>query len=318
MRSAKDGRAEVLPALWLILGILSHTAWGGYPVLARYIQTVGGVPPLAMTGIANGIATLGLLLVAMPRLKGTLPVARDLVFFGIVVVARSLSNVLAARFTSAIHVQLLSLMTPFFTALLSRPLLGERLPRFTLPAVFLSILGSVLMVTSTGKSGEIAFSLSSQDWLGLGLASASAFLLSFYMITIRKVVRQDTSAETLGAFQTIVLLVCMTSGSLFLGEDWGFLTRLPTQGWIAIIVYGLGVILAGTLIQNSALKRIPASVYTVMLSWRLVSTSFFAFLILGEKFTSLWQVFGALLVMVTVTLYSGVQRGPAPSSIGRS
>ena len=293
-------------------------SWGGYPVLARYIQTVGRVPPLAMTGIANGIATLGLFLVAMPRLKGTLPVARDLAFFGIVVVARSLSNVLAARFTAAIHVQLLSLMTPFFTALLSRPILGERLPRFTLPAVFLSILGSVLMVTSTGKSGGIAFHLDGQDWLGLGLALASAFLLSFYMITIRKVVRKDTSVETLGAFQTIVLLVCMTTGSLALGEDWGSLARLPAKGWIAILVYGLCVILAGTLIQNSALKRIPASVYTVMLSWRLVSTSFFAFLILGEKFTSQWQILGALLVMVTVTLYSGFQRSPAPSSIGQS
>lgn len=318
MSPARSGRTEALPAGWLFLGILSHTAWGGYPVLARYIQTVGGVPPLAMTGIANGIATLGLFLVAMPRLKGTLPAARDLVFFGIVVISRSLSNVLAARYTAAIHVQLLSLMTPFFTALLSRPLLGERLPRFTLPAVFLSILGSVLMVTSTGKTGGISISLNGQDWLGLGLALASAFLLSFYMITIRKIVRKDTSAETLGAFQTIVLLVCMTAGSMALGEDWGSLARLPAQGWIAILVYGLGVILAGTLIQNSALKRIPASVYTVMLSWRLVSTSFFALLLLGEKFNSLWQILGALIVMVTVSLYSGFQRSRAPSPIGQT
>ena len=305
----KPESAGTLPVKWILLGLVSQTAWGGYPVLARYIQTVGRVPPLIMTGMANGIATAVLLIFVVPRMRHFLPKPRDLAIFGSVVVLRSLSNVFAVRFTGAINVQLVSLMTPFIVALLSMPLLGEKLPRFTIPAVFLSVAGSILLITSDAGKGT-AFNLSRNDILGLCLAFVSALLLAIYMITIRRVVRSETSAETLGTFQALVLFLFMTMGSLVVREDWGALARLPARGWMAIAAFGLGVILAGTLIQNSVLKHIRASFYTVMLAWRLVSTTILAALILGERLTSLWQGLGALIVMSTVTFYSWSQGRP--------
>lgn len=312
MSTLKTGDTSGSPPIkWILLGLLSHAAWGGYPVLARYIQNVGHVPPLLMGSLANGIASLALLLIIVPRIKISFPSVRDLIFFGVVTVLRSLTNIFAARFTGAIYVQLISLMTPFIVALLSMPMLGEHLPRFTVPAVCLSVCGAVLIVTSDPGNGGISFALTRSDFIGIGLALVSSFFLAFYMLMIRKVVRSDTPAEVLGTFQALVLFLFMTSGSLAIGEDWSSLARLPLRGWAAIVIYGLGVILAGTLLQNTALKHIRASFYTVMLAMRLVSTTVFAALILGERLTSVWQGIGALVVMAAVTFYTWSQNRPA-------
>jgi len=305
---------NAMPIKWLLWGVVSHTAWGGYPVLARYLQTVGRIPTLALGGMANGIAFLALLIFVVPKMRRIRPSARDLFIFGVILVLRALTNIYAARFTRAINVQLISLMTPFIVAILSKPLLGERLPRFTALAVCVSILGAVLMVASNPGQNRAGTALTPEDWIGIGLALISAFLLALYMITIRKVVRTDIPAETLVVFQAVVLFLFMNTGSLLIGEDWTIWTRLPASGWTALIVYGMGVILAGSLIQNTALKHIPASSYTMMLAWRLVSTTIFAALILGERFTSVWQALGALIVMATVTLYSWSQNRFAASS----
>ena len=56
-------------------------------------------------------------------------------------------------------------------------------------------------------------------------------------------------------------------------------------------------------LQITALSRLRAAFYSSLSAWRLVVALVGAALLLGERLTSAWQVFGALVVVVTVTLY---------------
>ena len=47
------------------------------------------------------------------------------------------------------------------------------------------------------------------------------------------------------------------------------------------------------------------------MAWRLIATLTLAALLLGEQLTSLWQVLGAAIVLVTITVYLRRQLRPA-------
>ncbi len=44
------------------------------------------------------------------------------------------------------------------------------------------------------------------------------------------------------------------------------------------------------------------------MAWRLISALALGALLLGERLTSLWQVLGAVIVLVTITVYLRRQR----------
>jgi membrane protein implicated in regulation of membrane protease activity len=52
---------------------------------------------------------------------------------------------------------------------------------------------------------------------------------------------------------------------------------------------------------------VNAALFSTLISWRLVVALIAAWLILGERLVSLWQVIGAFIVIVVVTLYLGYQ-----------
>jgi hypothetical protein len=47
-----------------------------------------------------------------------------------------------------------------------------------------------------------------------------------------------------------------------------------------------------------------------LMGWRLISTLLAGMFLLGEQLTSVWQVAGMILVLVTVTCYLWIQRTP--------
>ena len=38
---------------WMFFALLSHTAWGGYPVVARYLQKISGVPSMVILVVSG-------------------------------------------------------------------------------------------------------------------------------------------------------------------------------------------------------------------------------------------------------------------------
>ena len=295
---------------WIVTALAAHTAWGAYPVLARYLQTISLLPSMSLLIVATVVALLGLLLLTRPHIELSFFRSRLAWIFMIVLAIRIISNLLAARFTLAIYVQLITLMTPFLVALLSATLLRDRIPPYTGRAIIITTIGALLLMSGGIGGVESGFSLETNDWLGIGLALISSLALALYMILIRRSTRLNISGEGMLLIQLLTILVISLPISLILGEDWGRWQQLQTADWIIFGVFALGILLGANLGQVSALRHLGAPMVSSLLAWRLVSALFFATILLGERLTSIWQLLGAIIVLLTVTWYLWQQREP--------
>ena len=314
-RAADSVRTPSAPLYWIGIALLSHTAWGGYTVLARYLQNTCHIPSLSLVAMTNALAALALTVWLGSRIDWRGLLTRPMLAFAVIVILRSVTNIYAARFTLAIYVQLIALLTPFFVAALTNLLLHEPIPRYTGRAIVLSLVGSVLMVTANLGSDGLGLAITPGDGLGIGLALASSFFLALYMISIRHITTSGVSPQTMAVGQVYVLSIGMGLASVLFQEDWGAWGGLNTTGWVIFVAFAWGVVLLGTVLQNAALKHLRASFYTTIQAWRLISTALLAALMLGEWFSSIWQYVGAVAVVATITWYSQQQyTHPARSS----
>lgn len=296
-------------APWLLVALAAHTGWGIYPVLARYLQTVSGIPSMSLLAVAYAPLLVVFVLWAWPRYGRTIRQSRALWAFGAVVVVRSITNVLAARYTLAVYVQLITLMTPFIVAFFSALVLHESLPRITLPAMVLSAIGSLLMLSSEIGAQGVRFALTRTDWIGIAMALASAIFLAFYMIAVRRTAQIELSGFVVLLFQSAVVMTTSLLLSLLAGEDWSHWARLGSTDWIVMAVYAFVIVVGANALQIAALRKLGAPVVSSLMGWRLLSTLFVGMALLGEGLETWLQVAGMAIVLATVTWYLWHERG---------
>lgn len=310
MNKASVAARPVERAAWLWMGValLAHTGWGAYPVLARYLQTVSALPSMALLSLGNLLALLVYAPFALRRVDGRALRSRVIWAFALVVVLRAITNLLAARYTLAIYVQLITLMTPLLVALLSAGLFREALPPFTWPAIGLSFIGSLLMMSGDlGGDGPL-LRIGAGDLAGLALALTSALCLAFYMLLVPRAAKQAVSGETVLLVQLIALTLTTGAISLLLGEDPGRFAAIGAGDWAVFAAFVGFVLLGANAGQIAALRRLGAPRVSSTMAWRLIATLALAALLLGERLTSLWQALGAGIVLVTITIYLSRQR----------
>jgi drug/metabolite transporter (DMT)-like permease len=294
---------------WVSIALGAHAAWGLYPVLARYLQTESLLPTFSILALGNlfVLLTAGRYLWRNTELSAfRMPL---LWLFGLIVVLRATTNIASARYTLSIYVQLITQATPFIVILMSTLLFREKLPRFTIPAVILSVIGAVLMVGSD-FGGGVANDPTRQDWLGVGLAMTSVIMLSTYMVLVRRTVTTATniSGEALLLVQLVSIIVVTGAMSLFRGEDWTQYTRIGATDWAIMLAFSFVVFLGANLGQIQAIRQLGAPFVSSLLASRLISALIFGGLLLGEQLQSMWQVLGAGIVAVTITWYLWKQR----------
>lgn len=295
---------------WIAAALAAHTAWGAYPVLARYLQTVSLIPSMSLLIVGSLVALLGLLFLVRPHIEPSFFRSRLTWAFMIVIAIRAITNLLAARFTLAIYVQLITLMTPFLVVVLSATFLRDQIPPYTGRAILIATIGALLLMSGDiGQAGQ-PFSLDPNDWLGIGLALTSTLALALYMILIRHSTRRNISGEGMLFIQLLTILAVSLPISLLLEEDWDRWRQLQTVDWVVFATFGLGILLGANLGQVSALRHLGAPLVSSLLAWRLISALFFATILLGERLTSIWQLLGTLIVLLTVTWYLWQQREP--------
>ena len=228
--------------------------------------------------------------------------------FVLVLIARAITNLLSAKFTLAIYVQMINLMTPFLVVLLSATWLRDRIPPYTGRAIIITFIGALLMISGDMNQSGLSVGLTSSDWLGMGLALFSSFTLALYMILVRRSVHHDISGESMLVVQLAAIVAVSLPLSFLLGEDWGRWQELQTSDWLVFAAFSLGVLLGANLGQISALRQLGAPMVSSLLAWRLVVALLLAALLLDERLTSAWQFLGALIVVVTITWYLWQQR----------
>lgn len=288
---------------WLLVALLGHTAWGIYPVLGRYLQTVSNIPSMALLAVGYFPMAVVFAVWAWPRYGKVFRTTPALWVFAAIVVIRSITNLLAARYTLAIYVQLITLMTPFLIAWLSTLVLREELPRGTVAAMSLSLVGSLLMLSSEISGEGIRFALSTSDWIGIGLALASAVFLAFYMIAVGRTVRFDLPSSAVLLFQTTVIMVVSSLVSVVTREDWSVWLRLQPSDWTAMLTFIVLIVVGANWLQITSLRHLGAPAVSSLMGWRLLSTLFVGMALLGEGLGSWIQVVGMMIVLATVTWY---------------
>lgn len=297
--------------IWVAAALGAHTGWGAYPVFARYLQTVSRLPSMSLLFAGNVIALAILSVVLLPRLDWRVFFRTHVLWlFAGIVVMRAITNLLAARYTLAIYVQLITLMTPFVVALLSATIFRDRIPPYTGRAITLALAGSIMMMSGDIGQAGVRLALTSSDWLGIGLAITSMLFLALYMIVVRRTAQDDVPAEAVFFTQLITVTIATLSISLLIGEEWTRWQTLQLPDWLIFAGFSLGVLLGANVAQISALRHLGAPMVSSLLAWRLVSALIVAGLLLNEQLTSIWQVVGAGIVLITITWYLWQQREP--------
>ena len=294
---------------WLTAAVLAQLGWGAYPVLLRYLQTVSGIPGLSLLAAGNFVVLLIAAVAILPRVDKAVFRLRIVWLFSLMVVLRGVSNMLATRFTLAIYAQMIYLMTPFIVAFLSRIVLREKLPRHTMKALTVALLGAVLVTSVNLGDTAVTPSVTRNDFLGVGLAVASSFFLALYMIITRRAANDKAPGEALLIVHLVSLFLFSSLASLVLGEDWGQWRALGVTDWLVFALFSLGVLAGANLGQIGAIQRLGAPVVSSLMALRLVSALAFAGLLLRERLTSPWQLLGAIVIIVTITWYLRQNQG---------
>jgi drug/metabolite transporter (DMT)-like permease len=203
---------------------------------------------------------------------------------------------------------LIALLTPFIVVLLSRAFFHDRIPRYTFPAIAFSTLGALLMMSSSVSASGIQFAFTPLDWLGIGLALGSSISLAIYMIIVRRTASHNIPGDAVFIFQSVVIFFMALLISLLIGEDWGRWRAIGRSDWMVVLAYIVLVIFGANGLQIAALRHLGAPTVSTLMPWRLISALIVGYLLLGEQLRSVWQVAGALLVLVTITWYLWRQR----------
>lgn len=282
--AAREQRAA---SLALVVGAL---IWGliWYPY--RLLRDAGIDGVLAPT-LAYGLAFLfGLLLFRRWRqgLRWSWPLA------GLALAAAgcNLGYVLATLHGEVVRVLLLFYLAPLWTVLLARLLLGERLHRFGVFVVLLSLAGAATILWQPGTAFPLPHDVA--DWLGVVAG------LSFALFNVLSRYAHDISIETKS--MTGFIGVVLVGAAVLAGG-----VQPPTvasgaahgSSWLLLMLIG-AVLVAVNLIVQYGLARVPSNRAIVIMLSEVAFAALGAWLLAGEAIGLREWVGGAMIVTASV------------------
>ncbi|RME82508.1 MAG: DMT family transporter [Caldilineae bacterium] len=313
----RQQRSPSTPWPYVGLGVLAQFIWGSYPVFAK--RAVMETPKFSLLTFAWLASMLvGALLmrwrehIPWQQVWTTFRRMRILWALSGFLAVRSVTNIVAIELTRATWVQLINLLTPFAVALLGVWFFEQPIPRYTFRALLLSLTGAVLMLVQDWS--DIALGMTWRDGLGLATALLSTLSLAFYFQLVRRGRIRQVSSGMIMVQQGMTMWPVFLALSLLIGEDWSAWGSVSGMGWVAIMAVIWLVQVSGNLIQITALGGANPALITSLMALRLVSALLLAWLLLGEMLVTPAQWLGALLVILTVSIYLWLQRDRAPTA----
>jgi len=297
---------------WLLLGCLTHLAWGLYPVFARYLQVVLGFDGVLVLVVASSIAFLIVQLTTCGGLGGEAGV-RIGVPYMLLTMGRSVTNMISAKFTIVLFVGLITTLGPFAVALLSRIVLNERLPRFFILALVAMTIGSLLTVA--GQSNLQGVVLSGSDIIGMSIALLSIFI-SAGMRIFMKISSSSLSQNTLVSWQLMTALPMAGLASVATPKSaWQRLWHVSLYDISVMLAFSLTLFVFASSVQVSVVRRLGPSADASLQPLRLVSTIAAGYAVLGEPVRSAASWAGLTIIVAALTAYLAAQPRAARPSV---
>jgi drug/metabolite transporter (DMT)-like permease len=238
------------------LGYLFATSvlWGiNWPIMKFLVSEL---PPLSARAIAGVVGAALTLCVAATRKEMVIPPTsqwrRLLIAAGFNFTAWMAFTTIALLWLRASETVIIAYTLPIWTAVLARPLLGERFT-FRRGLGMLIGLSGVCLLMLTGQQAPLSAKMP-----GVALALLGSILFGLGAVLTKRAPLLMPPAAAVGwqiGLGTVPLLACM------IVERPKF-DSVDTAGWIALIASGVLAMSVGYLTWFAALKRLPASLAT--------------------------------------------------------
>ncbi|GAB2180744.1 DMT family transporter [Denitratisoma sp. agr-D3] len=271
------------------------TVWGliWYPF--RLLEQAGLSGALA-TAASYGVAlALGVILL-WPRLRG-LRLSPRLIPIVLTAGGCNMGYVLAVLHGEVMRVLLLFYLSPLWTVLFSRLLLGERLNSVGFGVVACSLLGAVIMLWHPDLG--LPWPANGAEWVGVG----AGMFFALQNVFVRKAAEQPVETRTLAVFAGVIGL------GLAVAAVEPQAVPLKLDGFILLMLFMVGlVLLLANLVVQVGLAALPANRAIVILLSELVVAALSSWWLAGETMELREWLGGGLIV--AASLVSGRMESP--------
>jgi drug/metabolite transporter (DMT)-like permease len=271
----------VIPVICLLL---SASLWGVFWYPLRVLEGLGLVGLWSTLTIYGSALTLGMVMVLVRR---TVIRSHPLLLL-VLAVASGWCNVAfiqAVLEGNVVRITLLFFLSPLWTVLLGRMILGERLSRSAQITLLFAMAGAVIMLWDSDLG--LPWPQDRADWLAI--SSGLAFALSNVMI--RKLSEEDIWIKTVFAWVGVVILAA--AWIVVVDSPWPQVSQSVVS---MTIVIGGAAMASMTLLVLYGLTHMPAHRAAVILLFELVVGALSAQWLTDEVVLIQEWVGGALIV----------------------
>ncbi|WP_306478454.1 DMT family transporter [Methyloversatilis sp.] len=290
MLASRVPRSRRLPSAALLCGGI---VWGliWYPYRVIEAAGMGGV---TATFITYALAFLFGLIPLWPVLRRTRP-SLWLVALALAAAGTNLGYVLGALDGEVMRVLLLFYLSPLWTVLLSRLLLGERLSRVGAGVIALSLAGAVVMLWRPELG--LPWPQGSAEWMGLGAGICFAGVNVMVRRTAHIAIEQKVMAVFLGVI-AVAPFAAWLRGESPLSE----IAAIGPETWAVLIILG-GVLVVVNLVVQYGITFVSANAAIALFLFELVVAALSSWWLAGEAMGVKEWVGGAMII--AASLFSG-------------
>lgn len=271
--------ARSTPVICLLAGA---SIWGliWYPYRVLAAQGMSGIEATLLTYLVAFLIGFALW---HKKLRG-LPLRPMLCAVALAAGGCNLGFVMGTLTGEVTRVLLLFYLSPLWTVVFARLLLGERLNSTGAIIMAVSLSGACIMLWN--PAAGLPWPHSSAEWLGLG----AGIFFALSNVLIKKTSDIPMEQKVLAVFVGVMVWSCVA---------WPFVPRtswqLETALWLMLLIVGLTLVFTNAIIQYAIVRTRAAQAIVVML-FELVVAAIAAWVLAGETLGLREWVGGALIV----------------------
>ena len=280
-----------VPIICLLTGA---TVWGlvWYPYRVLEAQGMSGIESSILTYL---VALIGGFALWRKRLTGA-RITPMLLAVGLAAGACNLGYVVATLLGEVTRVLLLFYLSPLWTVIFARLLLGERLSLNGALIIMVSLSGACVMLWHPDFG--MPWPKSIAEWLGL----MAGIFFSLSNVLIKKTSHLSIELKSMAVF-TGVIFWSLLVWPFFPDHQW----RLADSSWLMLLMVGLTLVFTNAIVQYAISHTRAAQAIVVML-FELVVAALASWLLAGETM-GLREWIGGTLIICASLLSTRLQVG---------
>lgn len=288
------------------IAIFGIAVWSATAVFIGYLTSRYDFPPFLLAAWRDAIAGVTVWLVLRAFRPDLLHLPRSqwkfVIAYGILLSAFNALWTVSVVLNGAAVSTVLVYSSAAFTAVIAWRKFGESMSLVKMAAVLLGIGGLVLV---SGAHNPDAWQ---SNTIGVFTGLVSGLMFTAYSLTGKVSAQRGISSWTALTYTFMLASVLLTSynfllpelGSVKLGSP-SLLPAIDANGWIALVLLGLGPTIGGYGLYNYSLSYLPASVVNLLATMEPAMTAVQSYFLLNERYT-LVQVIGSLLIIGGVVM----------------